>query len=120
MRGRKNKKLVYEELLNQHRPTIRSLLLEILRVKLFNLQKGKEPIVMEGARFVPEDDKLKDLPLKYLAIVDSTGEVREMIRINEQTASLIVDRSNEMIVFDPKIEIVKKGMIYKNNKFKEK
>jgi hypothetical protein len=43
----KSKKEIYENLLNEHRPTIKSFLLEILRIKLFNLQKGKQPVIPE-------------------------------------------------------------------------
>jgi hypothetical protein len=119
MKKRKSKKLIYEELLNQYRPTVRSLLVEILRVKLFNLQKGKEPIIREGATFVPEDDRLKHLPLKYLAVVDKKNKVLEMIRINEETAEFLLNKENLLIEFNPKTDIVKKGMTYNNGKFAE-
>ena len=54
----RTKKQIYANLLNEHRPTIRSFLLEILRVKLFNLQKGKEPVIPEGATWTLEDDRV--------------------------------------------------------------
>jgi len=118
MKKRINKKVIYEDLLNEYRPTIRSLLLEILKIKLFKLQKGKETIIREGASFIPEEDRLRTLPLKYIAIIDSNKNVVEMIRINEETAKLLLNKKNKLIVFDPKTTIVKKGMSYEDNKFK--
>lgn len=113
---KKSKRVIYEELLNQYRPTIKSLLLEILKTKLYNLQRGKQPIIKEGATFVPAEDRLKDLPLKYIALVENDTVV-EMIRINEQTADLILNKKIKMIPFNPREEIVKKGSKYIDQKF---
>jgi hypothetical protein len=114
---KKSKKEIYEDLLHEYRPTIKSFILEILRIKLFNLQKGKSPVIPSGAVWVPEEDRLKDLPLKYIALIDSKGIVVEMIRINEQTAEQLLSKKVKMVPFDPKSEIVKKGMWYNNKKF---
>jgi hypothetical protein len=117
MNKKKNKKIIYEDLLNQHRPTIKSLIVEILKAKLFNLQRGKESIIRDGAMFVPEEDRLKHLPLTYIALLDNKNKVIEMIRINQETASLLLNKKIKMIPFDPKLEIVKKGMWYNKEKF---
>jgi hypothetical protein len=114
---KKSKREVYEDLLAQYRPTVRSLILEILRIKMFNLQKGKQPVIPPGAIWVPEEDRLKHLPLKYIALVDKDGIVVEVIRINEETADQLLSKSVRLIHFDPKSEIVKKGMWYNKKKF---
>jgi hypothetical protein len=114
---KKSKKEIYEDLWNEHRPTIKSFILEILRIKLFNLQKGKSPVIPSGAVWVPEEDRLKNLPLKYIALIDSEGIVVEMIRINEQTADQLLSKKVKLVSFDPKSEIVKKGMWYNKKKF---
>jgi hypothetical protein len=114
---KKSKRQIYAELLNEHRPTIKSFLLEILKVKLFNLQKGKEPIIPEGAIWTPEEDRLKHLDLKYIALVNKAGMVVELIRINEETASQLLSKDIKLISFDPKKELVKKGMWYNKRKF---
>ena len=114
---KKSKREVYEDLLAQYRPTIRSLILEILRIKLFHLQKGKQPVIPPGAMWVPEEDRLKHLPLKYIALVDRDGIVVEVIRINEESADQLLSKSVKLIHFDPKSEIVKKGMWYNKKKF---
>jgi hypothetical protein len=117
MARKKSKKEIYENLLGEYRPTIRSFVLEILRVKLFNLQNAKQPVIPTGAKWVPEEDRLKDLPLKYMAVVNRGGLVVELIRINEETASELVKKQTRLIPFDPKSQSVKKGMWYNNKKF---
>jgi hypothetical protein len=120
MPRKKSKKQIYADLLNQHRPTVRSFVLEILKIKLFNLQKGKQPVIPTGATWIPEEDRLKYLPLKYIALVNKQGIVVEMIRINEETANKILSKDIKLIPFDPKSEMVKKGMWYNNKKFQTK
>jgi hypothetical protein len=117
---KKSKRQIYAELLNEHRPTIKSFLLEILKVKLFNLQKGKEPVIPEGAIWTPEEDRLKHLDLKYIALVGKDGIVVELIRINEETASQLLSKDIKLIPFDPKTQLVKKGMWYNRKKFYSK
>jgi hypothetical protein len=113
----RTKKQIYANLLNEHRPTIRSFLLEILRVKLFNLQKGKEPVIPEGATWTLEDDRLKGLPLQYIALINKEGIVIELIRINEETANQILSKDIKLVPYDPKTQLVKKGMWYNKTKF---
>jgi hypothetical protein len=114
---KKSKKQIYAELLNEHRPTVKSFLLEILRVKLFNLQKGKKPIIPEGSIWTPEEDRLKHLPLEYIALVNKDGIVIELIRINEETASQLLDKNTKLVPYNPKTQLVKKGMWYNKRKF---
>jgi hypothetical protein len=114
---KKTKKEIYEGLLSEHRPTIRSFLLEILMIKLFNLQKGKQPVIPEGAKWSPEEDRLKDLPLQYIALINKENIVVELIRINEETAAQILSKDVKMVSFNPKTQIVKKGMWYNKRKF---
>jgi hypothetical protein len=113
----KTKKQIYEHLLSEHRPTIRSFLIEILKIKLFNLQKGKQPVIPNGAMWSPEEDRLKDLPLQYIALINKENIVVELIRINEETAAQILSKDVRMISFNPKTQIVKKGMWYNKRKF---
>jgi hypothetical protein len=114
---KKTKRQIYAELLNEHRPTVRSFLLEILRIKLFKLQKGKQPVIPEGATWTPEEDRLKDLPLQYIALVNKEKIVVELIRINEETAAQLLNKDTKLVPFNPKAELVKKGMWYNKDKF---
>jgi hypothetical protein len=113
----KSKKQIYAELLGEHRPTIRSFLLEILKIKLFKLQKGKQPVIPDGATWAPEEDRLKDLPLQYIALVNKEGIVIELIRINEETAAQLLSKDVKLVPFNPKTQLVKKGMWYNKRKF---
>ena len=79
---------------------------------------SKQSIYNKGAVFVPEEDKLKNLPLKYIALVND-GTVLEMIRVNEDSAKILLSRKTKLIEFDPKSTMVKKGMLYSDKEFKE-
>jgi hypothetical protein len=115
----KKEREAYGDLLYQHRPTIRSLLLKILQEKYFNLKRTKESFYVDSAAFVPKEDLIGQLPLKYLAVV-SDNEVVEMIRLNEQTAKVMLSKKTKLVEFDPTTTIVKKGMVFANKKFVEK
>lgn len=115
----KKKQNVYGDIIKEFRPTIRSLMIQILQEKLFELKRAKESVYNKGAVFVPEGDKLKSLPLKYIALVND-GNVLEMIRVNQEAADILLSKKTKLIEFDPKTTIVKKGMTYKNKEFAEK
>jgi hypothetical protein len=53
-----------------------------------------------------------------LAIVRE-GTVKEMIRLNESTADLLLMTKTKLVKFDPTETIVKLGMNYSNKKFYE-
>lgn len=106
----------YDSLIYDFKPTIRTLLRDYLQAKLYDLRRGKETIYQEDAKFVPEPDRLKDLPLNYFALV-LDGKVEEMIRLNEETAKLLVNKKTKLIPFDPAETIVKRGMSYSNKMF---
>lgn len=118
MLSRKEKK-VYGDVIKDFRPTIRSLIFQILEHKLFSLRRAKQSIYHEGSVFIPETDRLKTFPLKYIALVKD-GVVEEMIRVNEDAAGVLLSKKTKMVEFDPKRTIVKKGMAYVNKEFVEK
>lgn len=115
----KKDRQVYGDLIYQYKPTIKTLLLGILQEKFFNLKRTKEDFYVDQAAFVPKEDLIGQLPLKYLAIV-SEGEVVEMIRLNEDTAKAMLSKKTKLVEFDPTTTIVKKGMVFANKKFVEK
>lgn len=115
----KKERQAYGDLIYQYRPTIRTLLLGILQEKFFNLKRTKENFYVDSAAFVPKEDLIGQLPLKYLAIV-SDNEVVEMIRLNEDTAKVMLSKKTKLVEFDPITTIVKKGMVFSNKKFIEK
>jgi hypothetical protein len=114
----KKKKQIYGDLIKEFRPTIRGLLLEILRQKLFNLKRAKQTIYNPGSVFIPETDKFSYLPLTYLALVQD-GVVVELIRVNIDAAKILTAKNTKFVEFDPKETVVKKGSRYVNKKFSE-
>jgi hypothetical protein len=114
----KKEKKIYGDAIKDFRPTIRTLIVQILEQKLFNLRRKKQSIYNEGAVFRPETDRLRFMPLRYIALVND-GVVVEMIRVNEEAAEILLSKKTKMIEFDPKETIVKKGMSYSNKKFTE-
>lgn len=114
----KKEKKVYGDTLRDFRPTIRTLILQILEQKLFNLRRKKQSIYNDGALFRPQPDILRHMPLKYIALVNN-GLVVEMIRVNEEAAKILLSKKTKMLEFDPKTTIVKKGMKYEGKKFVE-
>jgi hypothetical protein len=107
---------IYGDLVYEHRPGIRVLLIAILQEKLFNLKRQKQSFYKDDAAFVPKQDLISQLPLKYMAVV-SNQEVVEMIRINEQTADILLSKKTKLVEFDPTTTIVKKGMQYIDKTF---
>ena len=117
MLSRKERR-IYGEVLKNYRPTIRTLLLQILEQKLFNLKRGKESVYVDGAKFFPEHDRIARIPLTYIAVVND-GTVQEMIRVNEEAAKLLLNKGTKLVQFDPTQVVVKKGMKYNKGLFIE-
>lgn len=114
----KKKKYVYGDLIKQHRPTLHSLLFQILQEKLFNIRRKKQTIYNEGSIFIPETDRFSYLPLRYIALIQN-GVVVEMIRVHVDAASILTSKKTKFVEFDPKETVVKKGMSYLDKNFVE-
>lgn len=114
----KKKKYVYGDLIREFKPTIRTLLLQILQEKLFSIKRSKQSVYNEGSVFTPQTDKFSHLPLTYMALVQGDVVV-EMIRVNIDSAQVLSSKSTEFVEFDPKEVVVKKGMNYTNGTFTE-
>jgi hypothetical protein len=114
----KKKKQIYGDLIKEFKPTIRGLLIELLRQKLFDLKRTKQAIYNPGSVFIPETDKFSYLPLTYLALVQD-GVVVELIRVNIDAAKILTAKNTKFVEFDPKETVVKKGSKYLNKTFSE-
>lgn len=114
----KKRKQVYGDLIKEFKPTIRSLLIQILRQKLYNMRRAKGSIYNPGSVFIPQTDKFSYLPLKYIALIQD-GVVVEMIRVNVEASYLLTSKKTKFVDFDPKSVVVKKGMKYQNKTFVE-
>jgi hypothetical protein len=114
----KKKKQIYGDLIKEFKPTIRGLLLQILREKLFNLKRTKQDVYNPGSVFIPETDKFSYLPLTYMALVQDNTVV-ELIRVNIDAAKILTSKKTKFVEFDPKEIMVKKGMTYLDKAFIE-
>lgn len=114
----KKKKQIYGDLIKEFRPTIRGLLLELLKQKLFDLKRTKQDIYNPGSVFIPETDRFSHLPLTYLALVQDETVV-EIIRVNVDAAKILTSRKTKFVEFDPVETLVKKGLKYVNKTFSE-
>lgn len=107
---------MYGDLLNEFRPTIRSLIFNILYAKFLELKRAKQPIEVENAKFRLPVQSEPYVDLVYLAVVKS-NKVVEMIRVNKETAELLQGRGIKFIGFDPQEIKVQKGMKLVDGKF---
>ena len=114
----KKKKQIYGDLIKEFRPTIRGLLLELLKQKLFDLRRAKQNIYNPGSVFIPETDRFSHLPLTYLALVQDETVV-EIIRVNVDASKILTSKKTKFVEFDPRETLVKKGLKYVNKTFSE-
>lgn len=107
---------LYGDLVHQHKLSFRTILFQIL-IGYLNKKRGvKDSIYDEEMSFSPSVDHLRELPLKYLAVVNNK-KVSELIRLDENTARYIQKRGSKLVEFDPSKTIVKKGMNYIDEMF---
>jgi hypothetical protein len=116
--GFKKEYKIYGDMLFQHKPTIRSLLLYMFYSKFIKRERTKLPVYREDAEFKDPDKILEGIETKYIALV-SEGNVKELIRLQKFAADILLDKKTKLVEFDPQKTMVKKGMTYKNNKFVE-
>lgn len=114
--GFKKEYKIYGDLLFEHKPTIRSLILHILYNKFINKERAKLSVYRENAQFVDPNKDLDGLEIKYIALV-SDGTVKELIRLQKNTADILLSKKTKLVEYDPESVIVKKGMKHKDGKF---
>jgi hypothetical protein len=114
--GFKKEYKIYGDLLFEHKPTIRSLLLHVLYNNFIKRERAKLPVYRENASFQDPSRNLDSIPTKYVAMV-SEGKVEELIRLHENAATILLSKNTKLVEFDPENIEVRKGMKYKNGKF---
>jgi hypothetical protein len=114
--GFKKEYKIYGDLLFQHKPTIRSLILHILYSNFIKKERAKLPVYRENASFQDPSKNLDKIPTKYIAMVVD-GKVKELIRLHENAASILMSKKTKLVEFDPQETQVKKDMEYENGKF---
>jgi hypothetical protein len=108
--------MVYGDLVGEFRPTIKSLIFNILYAKFLEMGRAKEPFQPENAKFRLPEEAMPYGDLSYMAVVKG-GKVIEMIRVNEETAKMLTGRGVKFVPFDPKDIKVKKGMTFVDGSF---
>jgi catabolite regulation protein CreA len=68
--------------------------------------------------FIDPDKKSDEIVTKYIALV-LEGTVKELIRLNEDSANILLSKKTKLIEFDPEKQKVTKGMVYKNGIFEK-
>lgn len=109
---------VYGDLLLQHKPTIRSLIYNILYKKFLEKNQAKESFYNNESGFGLAQEFLPYSDLEYLAIIKN-NKVVEVIRVNTKTAKILKDKKISFVPFDPKQNIVKIDMLYTDGAFIE-
>jgi hypothetical protein len=90
--GFKKEYKIYGDLLFEHKPTIRSLLLHVLYNNFIKRERAKLPVYRENASFQDPSRNLDSIPTKYVAMV-SEGKVEELIRLHENAATILLSAS---------------------------
>lgn len=116
--GSRKEYKIYGDMLFEHKPTIRSLILHRLYSKFIDKERAKLTVYRENAEFVDPEKLIGNIQTKYIALV-SEGEVKELIRLQTSAADILLSKKTKMIEFNPEEVTVKKGMLYKENKFVE-
>ena len=117
--AKQKEKEIYGGMLYEFKPTILSIIRIFLSKKLYQKTIMKETIYDETLNFKPSVDHLREMPLQYIAII-SDNEVKELIRIDENTAKLLLNKKNKLVPYDHTKIKVKKGMEYLDKTFIEK
>lgn len=107
---------IYGDMLMEYKPSIRSLIFHLLYSKFMEKRKVKEDFYIPEAKFrLPETFQPYD-DLTYIALIQNS-EVVEVIRVNSETAKLLLNKKNKLVTFNPESTVVKIGMKYDNNTF---
>lgn len=107
---------IYGDMLFEHKPTIRSLVLHILYNRFINKERAKLSVYREDAKFIDPNRNLENIETKYIAIV-SDGKVKELIRLQKHAADILLSKKIKLVEFNPEEVHVKKDMLYKDGKF---
>jgi hypothetical protein len=114
--GFKKEYKIYGDLLFQHKPTIRTLILHMFYSRFIKKERAKLPVYRENAEFKDPEFIPENIQIKYIALV-SDGEVKELIRLQKYVADIMLSKKTKLVEFDPEQSQVKKGTKYKDGQF---
>lgn len=104
---------IYGDLLYQHKPTIRAILLRILIDYFAKKNRRRKSVYIDD---IPLEEKIKEDKIlaekpeyaNYFAIVND-GMVKEIIIVNPEIAELFMQKSTKIVGFNNNEQPVKKG-----------
>lgn len=105
---------IYGDLLYQHRPTIRSLILDYLYKKFIKREKAKVSIYRENASFQFPQQGPNGVPAKHLAIVID-GKVVDLLKMHSSAADNLLSEDAILVEYDPTKTAFVIGMKYEEN-----
>lgn len=118
MRKKNKAYRIYGDLIYKHRPTIRSMIIELLYSKIMEKKIEKKVVYRPGQTF--ESLKEQQYKTRSIAVVSSEGIVVEILKINELAADFLLNKDNSLIEFNPEEILVKRGLVYNGEGFEEK
>jgi len=117
MRKKEKAYRIYGDLIHKHRPSIRSMIIELLYTKIMEKKMEKKVVYRPGSSF--EALKEQQYKTRSIAVVSSDGVVVEILKINELAADFVLNPENKFVEFDPEHVLVKRGLVYDGEGFKE-
>lgn len=112
---------IYGDLLYQHKPTIRSILLQLLINYFAKRNRQRRPVNIDNVSLEQKikEDNIFNLPehkINHFAIV-SNKVVEQVIIVNPEIAELLKKRGTKIIWFDQNTDPVEKGTQFVDGKF---
>lgn len=117
MRKREKAYRIYGDLIYKHRPSIRSMIIELLYTKIMDKKMEKKVVYRPGSSF--EALKEQQYKTRSIAIVSKDNVVVEILKINELAADFLLNPENKFVEFNPEEVLVKRGLEYNGEGFKE-
>lgn len=109
-------KAIYGDSLFAHKPTLKSLMFNYFYDKLIERNRHKVSVYRPNKNFINPELNENSFQIKNIAIVID-GKVVELLRMQSYAADLLMNESADLIEFDPKEFVVKKGMSFNGEGF---
>lgn len=118
MRKKNKAYQIYGDLIFKHRPTIKTMIIDILYEKFIASKREKQSVYRQNSQFPPFQQETPKQGFKFIAIINKdNNSVVEIIKVNEKAAEHILNESNILLAFNPEEQKVKRGSVYQNGNF---
>lgn len=117
MRKKEKAYRIYGDLIYKHRPTIRSMIIELLYNKIMQNKMEKKIVYRPGQSF--EALREQQYKTRSIAVVSNENIVVEILKINELAADFLLNKENYLVEFNPEEILVRRGLTYNGENFEE-